>query len=111
MSLKEDIISKLKKEQFSPKVYGKLTDEKWSQKNQIHEHYFLFYNTDQLRYDDKYYKSKGLFFWVEYFKSNGTITIYLEEYAPDKHTNNQKLSNINHFKLGFCNTLISNNYL
>ena len=37
--------------------------------------------------------------------------IYLGEYAPEKHINNQKLGNINHFKLGFCNTLISNNYL
>jgi hypothetical protein len=48
---------------------------------------------------------------IEYFKSKGANSIYLGEYAPDKHIDNQKLSNINHFKLGFCNNLISNNYL
>ena len=48
---------------------------------------------------------------IEYFKSIGFDNIYLGEYAPEKHINNQKLGNINHFKLGFCNTLISNNYL
>ena len=48
---------------------------------------------------------------IEYFKFNGYDNIYLGEYAPEKHINNQKLSNINHFKLGFCNNLISNNYL
>ena len=48
---------------------------------------------------------------IVYFKSNGAKTIYLGEYAPDNHANNDKLSNINHFKLGFCNNLISNNYL
>ena len=48
---------------------------------------------------------------IEYFKSKGFKTIYLGEYAPDKHINNQKLHDIDHFKLGFCNTLMNNNYL
>ena len=48
---------------------------------------------------------------IEYFKFKGFNTIYLGEYAPEKYINNQKLSNINHFKFGFYNNLISNNYL
>jgi len=48
---------------------------------------------------------------IEYFKSNGFNQIYLGEFAPENHLNNQKLHNINHFKLGFCNKLLNNNYL
>ena len=48
---------------------------------------------------------KSIIIWhaIEYFKLNGYDNIYLGEYAPEKHINNQKLNNINHFKLGFCN--------
>tara|TARA_B110000879_G_scaffold211924_1_gene306168 strand:- start:1107 stop:2072 length:966 start_codon:yes stop_codon:yes gene_type:complete len=48
---------------------------------------------------------------IQYFKSNGFDNIYLGEYAPEKNMNDKKLDNINHFKLGFCNNLVSNNYL
>ena len=48
---------------------------------------------------------------LEYFKANGFESIYMGEYAPIKHHNNNKLSNIDHFKLGFSNKLICNNYI
>lgn len=40
---------------------------------------------------------------IQEFKEYSNIML-----ARKKH---ETLSNINHFKLGFCNTLISNNYL
>ena len=48
---------------------------------------------------------------IKFYKSRNFKKIYLGPYTPENHLYDNKLKNINDFKLGFTNSLVSNNYI
>jgi len=71
MSLEEDLISELKKGQFSPVYFGDVSSDLWDQKIKTKDDYFMFFNSYLLQYERKYnpFESISLAFMIEYSSS------------------------------------------